>query len=183
MRKALLIVDPQIDFISGSLPVPDANNAMDNLAQYLSTEWEQYYCIFITLDWHPIKHSSFSKVGGIWPVHCVAFSEGAAVYPKLMSILQTMETPIVFLTKGENKDKEEYSIFQSINNGPKLCEDIKQQCIAQIDICGIAGDVCVLNTLNDGLEKLPEIKWHVLEEFSPSLDGGAKLKDAISHIK
>ena len=35
MAKMLLIVDPQIDFINGSLPVPLAAEAMNELASYL----------------------------------------------------------------------------------------------------------------------------------------------------
>lgn len=34
-KRMLLIVDPQIDFITGSLPVPGAEDAMNALALYL----------------------------------------------------------------------------------------------------------------------------------------------------
>ena len=36
-KKMLIVVDPQIDFISGSLPVPGAAQAMDELATYIKT--------------------------------------------------------------------------------------------------------------------------------------------------
>lgn len=35
MKKLLLIVDPQIDFITGTLPVAGAAEAMDALAKYV----------------------------------------------------------------------------------------------------------------------------------------------------
>ena len=35
MKKLLLIVDPQIDFITGTLPVGGAAEAMDALAKYV----------------------------------------------------------------------------------------------------------------------------------------------------
>ena len=35
MRKLLMIVDPQIDFISGSLKVEGAKEKMDALADYI----------------------------------------------------------------------------------------------------------------------------------------------------
>ena len=35
MKKALMIVDPQIDFISGSMPVFGAINAMNALTSYI----------------------------------------------------------------------------------------------------------------------------------------------------
>ena len=35
MNKMLLIVDPQVDFISGTLPVVGGAEAMDGLAEYV----------------------------------------------------------------------------------------------------------------------------------------------------
>ena len=35
MNKMLIIVDPQVDFINGSLPVNGAAEAMDSLAEYV----------------------------------------------------------------------------------------------------------------------------------------------------
>lgn len=34
-NKILLIIDPQIDFINGTLPVPGAEGAMNSLADYV----------------------------------------------------------------------------------------------------------------------------------------------------
>ena len=36
-KKMLLVVDPQIDFVSGSLPVPGAAEAVIALAHYIIT--------------------------------------------------------------------------------------------------------------------------------------------------
>ena len=38
MNKLLLIVDPQVDFITGSLPVEGAAKAMDALATYVKEQ-------------------------------------------------------------------------------------------------------------------------------------------------
>ena len=43
MKKMLLVVDPQIDFINGSLPVAGAAEAMDALAEYVKTSGEDSY--------------------------------------------------------------------------------------------------------------------------------------------
>ena len=59
---------------------------------------------------------------------------------------------------------------------------IKKFNIKQIDICGIAGDVCVLNTLKDGIVLYGKEMFNVLEEFSPSLDGGKALKQAMTQL-
>ena len=67
MKKLLLIVDPQIDFITGTLPVAGAAEAMDALAKYVKEKGNEYTVKIVTADWHPYHHSSFADEGGMWP--------------------------------------------------------------------------------------------------------------------
>ena len=62
MKKMLLVVDPQIDFINGSLPVAGAAEAMDALAEYVKTSSDEYIVRIVTSDWHPYHHSSFVEM-------------------------------------------------------------------------------------------------------------------------
>ena len=64
MNKMLLIVDPQIDFISGTLPVPQAAPKMDALADYVREKAHEYKLKVLTADWHPYDHCSFKENGG-----------------------------------------------------------------------------------------------------------------------
>ncbi len=64
MKKLLLIVDPQIDFITGTLPVAGAAEAMDALAKYVKEKGNEYTVKIVTADWHPYHHSSFADEGG-----------------------------------------------------------------------------------------------------------------------
>ena len=65
-KKMLLIVDPQIDFITGSLPVPQAQAAMDELGKYIFDNDGNYCCKLLqqigtrTL----IVHSNLKAVNG-----------------------------------------------------------------------------------------------------------------------
>ena len=51
--------------------------------------------------------------------------------------------------------------------------------IGKIDICGLAGNVCVLQSLRDGIELFGAEKFNVLTAYSPSIDGGKALLDII----
>lgn len=175
MKRLLLIVDPQIDFISGSLPVPDAEPAMNALAIYVEAHASDYAIICVTCDRHPLRHTSFSEFGGQWPSHCVESSVGAAVWPPLMKALEKHSDLVRFLYKGESLDKDEYSIFQSAEGIGKMQNSIIDYDIDEIDICGIAGDICVANTLQDALRLYPTISFHILIPYTASLDGGILL--------
>lgn len=168
-----MLVDPQIDFINGALPVPGALDTMERLANRLRHENGAYAIKIVTLDFHPWNHASFLDNGGKWPRHCVAYSEGAAILPAIMDALYETRGPTFMERKGESPDKEEYSIFQNPGARIRLLETMA--CVDCVDICGVAGDVCVFNTLRDGVNLLGENKFRALEEFCPSLDGGQKL--------
>ena len=62
--NVLLIVDPQNDFITGSLPVPGAAAAMDYITAWTREHHAEYDAIIITMDQHPADHCSFEVQGG-----------------------------------------------------------------------------------------------------------------------
>ena len=143
-KKVLLIVDPQIDFISGSLAVNEADKAMDFLVDWIEDNIKYIDEIVVTQDWHPENHSSFEDFGGIWPIHCVENTEGAEIYPKLKTILDKIadSKPISYLRKANKVEKEEYSAFEE--NLPKALSEADE-----IFVSGIAGDFCVRHSVAD----------------------------------
>ena len=177
MARALLIVDPQIDFISGSLPVPGAGQAMNSLADHIIRNNGRWAIKIVTCDWHPWNHCSFADIGGPWPKHCVAHSAGAAIWPALLPALHDTTGATTVLTKGRSQEQDEYSIFQNQQSGSALKNIFTSHSISGVDICGIAGDICVLSTLEDGIKLYDGSFFTVLNDFSPSLDGGVKLAD------
>ena len=96
--------------------------------------------------------------------------------------MYSTEGDVEVLRKGTNKDTEEYSIFKNSQSAAIIEELIKKHEIKQIDICGIAGDICVLNTLKDGVVLYGKEMFNVLEDYSPSLDSGKALKQAIEQL-
>ena len=121
-KKLLLIVDAQYDFISGSLPVKNAILCMSRLGDYIESicETNPYNTIIATVDWHPMTHCSFKENGGEWPMHCVAYSNGAALSSfVLKGVMKCKCSDFHVLTKGTAEDHEEYSIFRNAQQGKK----------------------------------------------------------------
>ncbi|MBD5369831.1 MAG: isochorismatase family protein [Bacteroides sp.] len=179
-NKLLLVVDPQIDFITGSLAIPGAEKAMDSLAEYLRGHKADYRNIVVTADRHPMNHCSFKSEGGKWPVHCVADSVGAAIWPPVMNELIGAAAEVTVMHKGEEADTEEYSIFKNRSAAEKILNILTAGAIDRIDVCGLAGDVCVADTVHDAVALDLHTQINVLTGFSPSLDGGKTLDSLIS---
>ena len=185
MKKILLIVDPQNDFITGTLPVPGAKERMMKLADYIQKKGIEYSIVNVTLDSHPEDHSSFKENGGIWPKHCVMHTNGWGV-PEyfddaLKELNQISQNVIInIFTKGTKAEKEEYSIFDNEKDGVTLKNDIKrliQSGEVFIDVCGIAGDYCVLETIKGLMSIIGNQYITILEPYTASIDGGEKLKN------
>lgn len=177
-KRMLIVVDPQIDFISGTLPVAGAAQTMDSLARHITGSDGRWAHKVVTSDWHPLDHCSFVTQGGEWPVHCVAHSAGAAIYMPLLEALYGTQGLTEFLIKGDNPAREEYSIMQNPTSGVilagELAADIAEP-YTDIDVCGLAGNVCVLNTVKDLARLFGPERLHVLTDFSPSLDDDSAL--------
>ena len=181
MKNILLIVDPQNDFITGSLAVEGAKEKMMKLAESDLTKYD-YICI--TLDSHPKNHMSFKENGGIWPEHCVIDTNGWHTPEYLDNVLREFNAQtckyVHFYHKGTESDTEEYSIFDNEKDGFMLYTQIKElarQEDVYIDVCGIAGDYCVLETIK-GLRKFMGDKYiNILWDYTASIDGGIKLFD------
>ena len=184
MKKILLIVDPQNDFITGALPVSGAKERMMKLAEYIQKKGIEYNIVNVTLDSHPDNHSSFKENGGIWPKHCVMHTNGWGVPEYLDDALkelnQVSQNVIInIFTKGTLAEKEEYSIFDNEKDGVTLKNDIKrliQSGEVYIDVCGIAGDYCVLETIKGLMDVIGNQYITILEPYVASIDGGEKLK-------
>ena len=180
MKNILLIVDPQNDFITGSLAVEGAKEKMMKLAEYINGDHPSYDYICITLDSHPKNHMSFKENGGIWPIHCVKETDGWRIPEYLNKALEDIYNPYVL--KGTHFDKEEYSIFDNNEDGTMLANQIREfsrENEVYVDVCGIAGDYCVLETLK-GLRKfIGDDYITVLTQYTASIDGGEKLMNYI----
>lgn len=182
-EKFLIIVDPQNDFIEGgSLPVSGARSAMQQLAEFVKNSSTEFSTIFVTQDAHPENHCSFTANGGIWPVHCVKASSGFEVFKQLQEALSASDN-VEYCQKGTDSAVEQYSIFSynggQITNpdGKKIISVLAKSSSPQIVVCGIAGDVCVMNTLNDLVQIRKSAEGiSVAANFTASIDGGEKLE-------
>lgn len=182
-NSILFIVDMQNDFIDGSLVVKGGNEAVDNLIKHIDEldDKEHYNAVIITNDWHTENHISFKE----WPKHCVANTNGAKIPERLTEkLMNTFGYDFVYFEyKGRSEDKDEYSIFDNERNCKEVQNLIKGYSYdgddTDITVCGIAGDICVYNTIKDMIRLGYKDRIEVLMDATASIDGGKKLNELI----
>lgn len=149
--SALIVVDMQHDFAdpTGSLYVRGGEEIVAPIADEIAAAVAAGATVVYTQDWHPAHTPHFAADGGLWPVHCVAESTGAALMPDL-----PVAGPL--LRKGTGTE-DGYSGFSEVDlatgqsQGTDLSTILDEAGVMDVTVVGLAGDWCVKATAIDGV--------------------------------
>ncbi|MGZ5033235.1 MAG: isochorismatase family protein [Usitatibacter sp.] len=136
----LLVIDVQVDFVSGALAVPDAQSVIPVINRYIREFEQRGLPVVATRDWHPLGHVSFRERGGPWPPHCVQGLPGAEFAPGLM-----LDPQAHVVSKATEADRDAYSAFDRT----ELDLWLRRNHVRRLFACGLATDYCVLSSVLD----------------------------------
>lgn len=182
--KALALIDLQNDFIDGSLAVGSEKfyASWENTKKLAANE--KFDFVLATMDYHPQKHCSFKKSGGIWPDHCVASSEGCAMNADVLAFLNSKsekkiekgeDYPYVLL-KGKNLNEEEYGV--NLLDASRYGTEEAKEAAAKIDeihVVGLCTDYCVKNCAIETAKKNADVKIFVHTSCSVAINPDEKI--------
>lgn len=148
---ALIVADVQNDFADpgGALAVNGGEEVAVIAAREARAAAAAGALVVYTQDWHPPSTPHFEKDGGIWPVHCVADTWGAALHPALVPVQGA-----VFVRKGTGGE-DGYSAFgvRDPVTGERRDTDLpallRERGVRRVVVLGLATDYCVKETVLD----------------------------------
>lgn len=190
MAEALIIVDVQNDFCEGgTLAVTGGAQVAAEIGEFLEENHAEYDAIVATQDWHidPGKHFAESPdFQTSWPVHCVAGTPGAELYPDLDTdhiqarFLKGLyddgysgfegrlgEPERVGILEGEKGIRVEPGDVVS-STAPDLDSWLRSQDIDAVTLVGIATDHCVRATALDAAEN--DYRVRVITDLTAAVD-------------
>lgn len=142
MKKILVVVDYQNDFVSGSLGFPGAVALEDRIAEKIEQYRGQGGEVAFTYDTHE-KNYMETQEGQNLPVpHCLRGTPGWELYGKI-NALRT-ETDLCF----------EKNTFGSLT----LAEYLKKGGYGLVELCGVVSNICVISNAVLAKAALPEAK-------------------------
>lgn len=178
-KSALVIIDVQNDFITGTLANP--YNAKE-IVPLINSIRDSFDLVVISYDWHPQEHCSFvesvnaGKVAMLeqgsdfkafttvtlrgdsdrpehkqclYPRHAVQGSEGGKTYPDL--VLKESDKAVY---KGTKPNIDSYSAFfdNCKANDTGLNAMLHNEAVTDVYCCGLVFDICVMSTALHGAE-------------------------------
>ena len=146
----MLVIDVQRDFCSaGALAVPAGDSVVPVLNRVIRDAGHRGMPVYASRDWHPATSRHFVTGGGIWPVHCVAGSDGARFHPDLR-----LPADAGIVSKGAGPDEDGFSAFEGrLQDGATLEDHLRASGITRLLAGGLATDYCVRHTVLDALRR------------------------------
>ena len=135
MKKALIVVDMQNDFITGSLGSTHAQAIVESVCRKIESFDGE---IFYTRDTHEqVTYMETTEGKGLPVIHCIKDSAGWALNSQVEAALRTKHAnEAAFAAHGIDK-----ACFGS----PVLATKINDNGISDVELIGLCTDVCVIS--------------------------------------
>jgi nicotinamidase/pyrazinamidase len=142
MKKLLLVIDYQHDFIDGSLGFQKAPLLAEGIKRLIQSFRDAKDDIIFTMDTHHFDYLT-TQEGTILPVvHCIENTQGHEIYQTLKEVM-----------------KKEDVIFKKPTFGSlELGNYLKDKSYGVIEIVGLVTNICVISNAIIAKSALPEAK-------------------------
>lgn len=140
MKKCLIVVDYQVDFVSGTLGNAAAASLEEGIAARIRHAREIGEDVIFTLDTHEADYLS-TREGRYLPFpHCIRGTEGHGLYGAVAA-----------------ERRAEDAVFCKESFGSKeLFAHLQQKGYSAIELCGVVTNICVISNAVLAKNALPE---------------------------
>ena len=138
MKRLLIVVDYQNDFVDGALGFEGAELLDGPIARKIDEYREAGDSIFFTFDTHH-KNYLETQEGQKLPIpHCLEGSEGHALYGQVATKLQDSDDVFMKPTFGSS------ALFERLAKQQSIADGLGVQPYQSIELVGLVSNMCVL---------------------------------------
>lgn len=173
MKKVLVIVDMQNDFVDGALGTPEAQAIVPKVADYIRTHADKDTVLVFTKDTHDVDYMDTQEGKHLPVAHCIKDTYGWELAPAIQeAIYDTRDKYFDFdsyffpYVVDHIVCKPTFGSLDLVNLLYALDDDTGMQPgdIAEITLMGLCTGICVLSNAMLAKATLPEVPVRVVEE-------------------
>lgn len=152
--RCLIVVDYQVDFVTGSLGFPAALRLETPIAERIAQYHSRGDCVVFTLDAHGAEYL-YTREGKYLPVeHCQTGTPGSALFGKVAAARQ----------------KQDRCFEKHAYGSPALFDWLRKQTFESLEIVGVVTQICVLSNAVLAQAALPEVPIYIHPDCVASPD-------------
>ena len=172
MKKVLVIVDMQNDFVDGALGTPEAQAIVPKVADYIRTHADKDTVLVFTKDTHEVNYMDTQEGKHLPVAHCIKNTYGWELAPAIQEA--------IYDTRDKYFDFDSYFPYvadhivckptfgsMDLQNLLFVIDDMtgtQSGEIAEITLCGLCTGICVLSNAILCKATLPEVPVKVIED-------------------
>lgn len=146
MKKVLVVVDMQNDFVDGALGTKEACGIVENVVSKIENFEGK---IFVTLDTHQNNYMETSEGKKLPVPHCIRMTNGWLLNEKVRDALSDKDYKII--------EKKTFGSTKLV----KKIQKIKKNNDMEIEFVGLCTDICVVSNVLLLKAYFPEVKMTV----------------------
>lgn len=147
MKRFLIVVDMQNDFIDGALGTPEARAIVERVRARIERAEAEGRRVLFTQDTHEADYSKTAEGRSLPIPHCIRGTAGWAIHPLLAPYTREVFEKPTFGSLA----LAEYLAAEAEGGGANL----------DIELCGVCTDICVVSNALLLRAKLSEAKFSV----------------------
>ena len=154
MKKCLIVVDFQNDFIDGTLGFDQADEITDVIVQKIKQYKQERNDVIYTLDTHKKDYLESEEGKNLPVVHCVEGTPGHQIKDEVRGMIEDIDKQFIKYT------------FPSLELGTYL----KDKDYQVVELCGLVSNICVLSNAVIAKSALPNAHIQVDNLATKSFD-------------
>ena len=140
MRKCLIVVDYQNDFVTGSLGFAKAEQLDDRIANKIAKCRNEGWEIVFTFDTHEENYLQTNEGRNLPVEHCIKGTDGHKLYG----------------ITAEMQKQSDKCFYKPSFGSAELFEYLKAEKFDKVELCGVVTNICVISNAVLAKTALPE---------------------------
>lgn len=164
MKRLLIVVDYQNDFVDGALGFPGAEKLEKPIADKIREYYERFDEVVFTLDTHRRDYLETQEGHNLPVVHCVDGTPGHELYGEVAMLAE--RATAVFKKPAFGSAE----LFEWLRTAQRAAEELGMPPFESIELVGLVSNICVISNAIVAKTACPEVPVIVDATCTASFD-------------